>query len=134
MPLSLLGGTLDEVISVLERAESGGNPSAIGDGGKAFGILQIHEIAVEDYNRIYKTEFRHPDVFEPNVARQICKGYILHYTKGLQNISFKDCCFLWNGGPNGLKYSRDPNYGNPEKRQNLERYYKRAKTFYFSQK
>jgi hypothetical protein len=43
---------LSIVLSALIQIESGARPDAIGDGGKAVGILQIHPVMVAEANRI----------------------------------------------------------------------------------
>lgn len=123
----LVASDIDSFIVALEKVESNQNTQAIGDNGRAFGILQIHAITVEDYNRIYGTNYQHEDVFNPEIARKICKGYLSHYTKHLESPNFKDFSFIWNGGPSGWKYARYETYGNPNKRANLEKFHERLK-------
>ena len=44
--------TLLTIIYLLMSLESGMNPQAVGDGGRALGALQMHKIAVDEANRI----------------------------------------------------------------------------------
>jgi len=46
------GETLDRAIQALMQVESNCSSSEIGDNGKAYGILQIHNVMIQDYNRI----------------------------------------------------------------------------------
>ena len=42
----------DKLLHALKMAESGCKSDAIGDSGKAVGILQLHKVYVDDANRI----------------------------------------------------------------------------------
>ena len=53
------------LIEALVRVESNGKANAVGDAGKAFGILQIHEITVKEANRLAQTRFTHADMMNP---------------------------------------------------------------------
>ena len=89
------------LISCLIAVESGGDPEAVGDNGKAIGILQIHDICIRDVNRIYKTKYQWPrDARDPKKARYICYLYLSHYGKGK---SIEARARIWNGGPRGYK-------------------------------
>lgn len=78
------------------HVESGGNPRAVGDGGKAVGIAQIHPILVKDINRFAGTKFTLKDRFDPIKSKQMFNLYVEHYGKG-RSVEFK--ARLWNGGP-----------------------------------
>lgn len=116
--------SLDNVISILEKVESNGNPQAIGDNGKAYGILQIHSIMVEDANRIAGTNYKHKDCFNPDISREIARIVLTHYGKQVQkhkgNATIKDLARIWNGGANAWKPCK------PSKEKNLENYWKKV--------
>lgn len=76
--------------------ESGGNPRAVGDKGKAVGIAQIHPILVKDVNRFAGTKYTLNDRFDPIKSKQMFTLYTEHYGKG-RSMEFK--ARLWNGGP-----------------------------------
>jgi soluble lytic murein transglycosylase-like protein len=76
--------------------ESGGNPRAVGDGGKAVGIAQIHPILVKDVNRFAGTKYTLNDRFNPAKSKEMFNLYVEHYGKG-RSVQFK--ARLWNGGP-----------------------------------
>jgi len=78
--------------------ESGGNPLAVGDGGRAAGIAQIWAITVKDTNRFAGTKYTLNDRFDPEKSRQIFRLYTEHYGKG-RSDQFK--ARIWNGGPTG---------------------------------
>ena len=67
---------LSEICDVLKHVETNNNKEAIGDNGKAFGILQIHKEVIIDVNRYYGTDYTHQDAFEPNCAEEIFHLYI----------------------------------------------------------
>ena len=96
------------LIPILMQIESNNNPNAIGDNGDAVGILQIHEIMVDDVNRIIGTEvFDYDDRTDKNASIAMCKIYLNHYGKNkistesteLENIALLGR--MWNGGPKG---------------------------------
>lgn len=82
------------------RVESGGNALAVGDGGKAAGIAQIHAITVRDVNRIAGTNYTLNDRFNVEKSRAIFQLYTEHYAKGKSD---EVKARIWNGGPTGNK-------------------------------
>lgn len=92
-----------DIAKTLKIVESNNNPDAIGDGGKAFGILQIHKACVRDVNRYYGTNYRHKDAYDPAIAEDI---FIKYLTLGIK--LYKEKCGvepttnqivrMWNGG------------------------------------
>jgi len=95
-------------IMALIMVESGGDPNAIGDKGKAVGILQIHSIVVKDVNRIYKTKYTDKDRYDQDKSTQICELYLRHYasTKRLGRVATnEDMAKCWNSGPNWFNKS-----------------------------
>jgi hypothetical protein len=97
---------VDRLIPALEQVESGGDPKAIGDKGKAFGILQIWEVVILDVNRLHGTSYVHADAFDPVKARAICRAYLSIYCTERRlgrKPTMEDAARIWNGGPNGFK-------------------------------
>lgn len=71
---------IDGIIDVLIQIESGGDPCAIGDGGKAVGVLQLWPIAVRDVNRILGYDrYTLADRFSPAKSREMCHIVTEHY-------------------------------------------------------
>lgn len=73
IPLTPLPTKNDELINQLIECESGGNPEAIGDEGKAIGILQFHyptfkRYCVERYD--YRNDITDPEI-QYNCAREM---------------------------------------------------------------
>jgi hypothetical protein len=92
-----------ELIDSISYIESRHTPNAIGDGGKAYGSLQIHKIAVDDHNRLYGTKYTHNDMFTDSIARIVCEGLLnygisLYYNKHCKYPATEDLLRMWNGG------------------------------------
>lgn len=114
---------LDSIYQILKEVESNNNPKAIGDGGKAYGILQIHKICVDDVNRIYKTNYTHEQMFDESCAQEVFNLYLKH---GIKRYKSRYCCNptteqivrMWNGG-----------IYTGYKKESTEKYYKRYLKF-----
>ena len=82
---------------------------AIGDHSSAYGYLQVHKIAVDDVNRIYKTTYTHADMFDPAKADDVFNKYLTYWGGRYKAITGKEPTYevlarFWNGGgPKGLK-------------------------------
>jgi len=104
--LSLAAGRADRyarLLPAIEQVESGGKSDAVGDGGKAVGILQIHPIMVKDVNRILGEErFTLADRLDPAKSREMFRIYSEHYSKGQSD---EVLARRWNSGPKGEKKS-----------------------------
>lgn len=96
----------DNLTSAIITVESQGRAHAIGDNGKAYGILQVHKNVVKDVNRIYSLRHTHQDMFSPEKAKQVFTLYTKYYgdlyqKKTQQPITAEIIARIWNGGPNG---------------------------------
>jgi len=108
---------LNLIIGILCVLESGGNPDAVGDGGKAIGILQIHKTMVEEVNRIegrekYNLLMRR----SPLKSMEMARIYLRHYEKypdgGVPDQWYVEyCARIWNGGPDGYNEKETVKYG-----------------------
>ena len=93
--------SIDTLIDALCVVESNNKADAIGDGGLAVGILQIHPIMIKDANRILRKEvYTLGDRKDPVKSRKICRVFLLHYCKG-RSLEYMARC--WNGGPKGYR-------------------------------
>lgn len=90
---------LTRLIAAIEMVESGGKADAVGDGGKAVGILQIQPVMVEDVNRILDEErFTLADRLDVGKSREMFRVYTEHYSAGrADEVKAR----RWNGGPRG---------------------------------
>lgn len=97
--------TLLDAIAVVE---SGKNPDAIGDDGKAFGMYQIWEVYWIDAVQFAPVlAGKHEDVFDPQYAERVIIAYWLRYCKSaLEEIDFRKLSRVHNGGPRGHRKSR----------------------------
>ena len=117
--------TLTELILALCLIESSLNPNAIGDGGDAVGILQIHECVIQDVNRIYGTEYNLNDRYDPMLSKMICRKYLKHWGKVYYQRTGKQptaevLAKIWNGG--ALAYEKT----NPIVVQRLDNYWEKV--------
>ena len=104
---------LGPLIAALITVESNGNDTAIGDGGRAIGALQIHKAVVVDANRIAGTSYTHQQMTNRIAARRVCEVYLTHYGKG---CTTEQLARRWNGGPTGDRKSATITYWNKVKK------------------
>ena len=91
------------LILALMTVESNHDPYAIGDNGDAHGILQIHECVVIDVNARYDLTYTHNDMFDPDIAVEVCKKYLEMYATERRlgrEPTAEDYAKCWNSGPN----------------------------------
>ena len=107
---------IEEIRPVLEYMESSNNPKAVGDDGKALGLLQIHKGAVTDVNTVYGLTYDHRDMLNADIAREVYKLYMaiardqIHNTEG-REATEEDYVRSWNGGAyNGWKTKATDKY------------------------
>ena len=127
---SLFGGEqkevpLNELIDVLKEVESNYNDQAIGDNGKAKGILQIWDVMVRDFNRITGKNYTHDDAFDKKKSEEMAKAVLKHYGKYIHKTTKKlpdarQLARIWNGGGSAWK----PKSGSYEKK--LENYWNKV--------
>ena len=84
--------------------ESEYNPSVIGDGGKAVGLLQIHPIMVREVNRILgEKTYTYNDRYDPEKSIEMFEIYQSHYNP---DKDLELAVRLWNGGPHHRRYKK----------------------------
>lgn len=91
------------------KIESDFNPKAIGDGGRAVGIAQIHPECLQDSNEFGKTSFRLEDRFDSAKSKIICFNYMRRYAK-FHKWELNKMARTWNGGPGGVKSKKTDGY------------------------
>lgn len=115
-------GPSDQLIAALIQHESRGDDHAVGDKNlrhKAYGCLQIRQLAVDDYNRWNGTNHKAEDCLGNRVLSiAICRSYIGHYATESRlgrRPTDEDNARIWNGGPVGCfdngsldKFGRKP--------------------------
>lgn len=94
---------IEIIIAILISIESGGNASAVGDNGKAVGILQIHPIMVREVNRISGSHYIYKDRLNPERSKEMCRIFLNHQIKrwekryGSKPTAVQLAC-SWNSG------------------------------------
>jgi len=94
---------LDKLISALMKIEvPSGNPLAVGDQGRAVGILQLHTEMVDDVNRILgKKVYSYEDRKNPEKSKEMAKIYFRSRLKHNPAFDYEHLARQWNGGPSG---------------------------------
>ena len=118
-----------QLIAALVAVESRGNAAAVGDSGKALGILQIHATMVADANRIAGTHFTHREMLDPTKARAVANIVLDHYSHQIiratgRNASNRELAFIWNGGAGAWRRADAPM--NDAKQRILETYWNKV--------
>jgi len=99
-------------LSILEASyivESENNPNAVGDNGRAVGILQIWTVVIDDVNRILgENKYTYQDRWSPEKSREIFEVYVSFYGNQYREITGQDptaeiYARIWNGGPYGWR-------------------------------
>lgn len=82
----------DRLLCALKMAESGCKSDAIGDNGKAVGILQLHKVYVDDANRIigYK-KYSYNDRYDVRKSEEMTRIVLTHYGKHYERKTGKRC-------------------------------------------
>ena len=93
------------------------------------GVLQIHDIMVQEANRLAQTRYTHNDMFNPTAARDVAKIVLNHYSKTIQKTTGREAteqelAYIWNGGASSWKRVAAPQ--NDTKQKNLERYWSKV--------
>ena len=108
------------LILTLIAVESSGDPNAIGDQGRAYGLLQMHSAYVQDAAEWAKTDWTHEDAFDPQKARTIFIAYMDRYAQdhkrpeGMSRAEY--ISRIHHGGPRGfLKESTIPYWNKVKK-------------------
>ena len=96
------------LIDALVHVESRGNVHAVGDNGKAIGVLQIHKEVIDDVNRAYRTTYVYSDRKSIEKSREICRKYLILH--GGRSASDEKYARIWNGGPTGHKKKSTEQY------------------------
>jgi|TARA_R100001460_G_scaffold26114_3_gene52718 hypothetical protein len=102
--------SLLKIITILIAIETGGHPdpvNAVGDGGKALGILQMHKAYVADAAEYANVDWTHVDALDPLEAKDIFLAYMSRYAKMERkpnDMSYEEFVSrIHSGGPLGYK-------------------------------
>ena len=90
------------LLSAMIAVESSGNDLAIGDGGRAWGALQITQAVLDDVNCIQTViHFTRSACFDRGTSVVIAEVYLGHYCA--DDASWEILARTWNGGPHGAR-------------------------------
>ena len=89
---------LSRLLDAIATVESNNDAAAVGDGGRAAGVYQIHRAYWRDGTRILKVDWDYRCAFDSQKARRVVEAYLLHYGQGLGII---ELARIHNGGPDG---------------------------------
>ena len=109
------------LLPALCSVESAFNPAAVGDNGKAVGILQIHKEVIIDVNTRCGRRFKLTDRLDSEKSKTIASLYLcywgLHYTKKTgKKITLEVLAKIWAGGPQGWSKKATDEYWEKVKR------------------
>jgi hypothetical protein len=106
---------IEKLIPALEKVESGGKANAIGDNGKAVGVLQVWPVMVNDVNRIRSGKaYTLADRYSPTKSREMARIYFRHYGK---SWTIEQAARCWNGGTQGYKKQSTVKYWNKVRKE-----------------
>jgi hypothetical protein len=109
-----------KLIDALAFIESSRNERAVGDGGRALGLFQIHRGVIADVNRHYDAAFSHRDALNQEKAVRIFVLYISLYATEARlgrEVLSEDVALIWHLGPTGFSKIHSPKY-----RQKADKY------------
>lgn len=94
----------DSLLDAIRAVESGGDDSAIGDGGRAIGPYQIHRAYWVDACAADPTlrAGTYADCFDATYSRRVVVAYLSRYGKG---CTAAELARIHNGGPRGHRKS-----------------------------
>jgi soluble lytic murein transglycosylase-like protein len=95
------------ILNAIICVESSHNARAVGDNGKAVGLLQLHKIYVDDVNRIVgKKKYSYADRWNPQKSVEMTVIYLRHYGERYERLTEREATYeilarIHNGGPDG---------------------------------
>lgn len=104
------------LLNALIWVESSRNEKAVGDNGKAVGLLQLHKIYVDDVNRILgKKKYSYADRWNPQKSVEMAVVYLKHYGRRYERLTGKKASYevlarIHNGGPDGWEKNKTSEY------------------------
>ena len=103
---------IDIFIEALIQVESKGDTFAVGDNGRAVGVLQIHPIMVREVNRILEKKgiqrtYTYNDRYNYDKSIEM---FLIWYDYYHKYASYEKAARCWNGGPTGYTKQCTKNY------------------------
>lgn len=85
------------LLAAIKQVESGGNPNAVGDQGKALGAFQIWKSYWQDS----KVNGCYEDCKDPKYAEFVVRSYLAQYAPKGKTVTLEMLARIHNGGPRG---------------------------------
>ena len=113
----LKSSNLVHLFTTISKIESSEGLFVVGDGGNAFGPLQIHKGCVNDVNNRYNTDYTHTDMFDMEKAMDVAAMYLNINAERYNNYynhypTIEQLARSWNGGFGGFTNDLTLEYGN----------------------
>ena len=100
-----------QFIKSIAMIESNGKPNAVGDGGKALGVLQIHRRYFQEANLPFDyTEVTNPEVASLTFWSTMLKYGKWYYRRFKRLPTYNDLARLHNGGYGGVTTNKTDYY------------------------
>ena len=115
--------TLNETLAAIRMVESGNDPSAVGDGGRAIGCYQVWESYWSDAVEFSGLGGNYRDCFKPDYADRVVRAYMKRYCTERRlgrKPTWEDIARMHNGGPRAV-------WATGKKKENLDRYVAKVK-------
>jgi hypothetical protein len=94
---------INNLLDAIKIVESKNGKYLNGKNGES-GPYQIKRIVIDDVNRILgKKIFKYDNVLDDNKSREICRIYILYWSKRYNVNTIESMARIWNGGPRGYR-------------------------------
>jgi hypothetical protein len=91
---------IGRLLDAIAHVESHNEADAIGDGGRALGVYQIHRAYWTEGTRLLGVHWSYKQARDPAKAREVARAYLLHHGRRRSPL---EMARIHNGGPNGHK-------------------------------
>ena len=71
-------------LAIIRTIESGGDPSAVNFASGCYGLYQISEVCLEDYNQQHDSHYKIRDLFKPAINEMIASWYFARIAEMLR--------------------------------------------------
>jgi|LauGreDrversion4_2_1035121.scaffolds.fasta_scaffold23874_6 hypothetical protein len=121
-----LADNIDRLLPALARVESRNDPKAVGDGGAAIGIYQIHQGYWQDAVDFDKSlGGSYNDCFNPEYAERVVRAYLKRYAP--VDATVEQLARIHNGGCNILKKQHSKKAKEKKAWDNTTKYWNKIK-------
>ena len=89
-PVRALQAQLNIDFRAIQSIESGGNPAAFNQRTRCYGLYQISEICLQDYNQMNGTSYRPADLFDPGLNSAVAGWYFNRISSMLDHFGIAE--------------------------------------------